>query len=375
MSHGSDGSLNVSGSSPLKELSYLAGFGNEHASEAVVGALPVFGNNPQKAPMGLYAEQLSGTAFTVPRVRNRRTWLYRVRPSVVSEAYVSAPNPRVRGSFGKGGGGSGGRSVGSSSSGVLTPNQLRWLPAPLPLPKAGGGDGECDWLAGLTTLAGAGSADTKEGLAIHMWACNVSMVDAAFGNADGEMLIIPQEGGITLQTEMGWLGVACGEFVVVPRGVRFRVIVEGPSRGYVLEVFAASPFILPELGVIGSNGLAAARDFLYPTAAYDAARGPTAPPFHLTTKFGGDMWSTTQAHSPFDVVAWHGNHAPYKYDMARFNVIGSISYDHPDPSIFTLLTCPSDTMPGVAIADFVIFPPRWMVAEKTFRPPWFHRNW
>ena len=351
-------------SSPPSSFTYQSGFGNEHASEAVKGALPLGQNSPQRAPLGLYAEQLSGTAFTVPRARSRRTWLYRIRPSVVHEAYVPSPNPRVRGNFNGG-------TAAASGGGVLTPNQLRWFPSPLP---AIGTD--IDWLSGLTTMSGAGAAEMKEGLAIHTWACSASMTDVAFSNADGEMLFVPQEGGMTFQTEMGWLHVASGEIAVMPRGIRFRVLVDGPSRGYVLEVFASSPFVLPELGPIGSNGLANARDFKYPVAAFDAApREETAPPYVLVSKFGGSMFSTAQRHSPFDVVAWHGNHAPYKYDLARFNTIGTISYDHPDPSIFTVLTCPSDVMPGVAVADFVIFPPRWMVAENTFRPPWFHRNW
>lgn len=339
---------------------YQSGFGNEHATEARAGSLPVGQNNPQRGPLGLYAEQLSGTAFTAPRARNRRTWLYRIRPSVVHEAFVEAANKNVRSDFGNFPGG-----------GVLTPNQLRWFPAPLPTEAAG----SVDWISGLYTVAGAGAAETKQGVAIHMWSCNSSMVDVAFSSSDGEMLLVPQEGGpLRIQTEMGWLLVAAGEIAVLPRGIRFRVDVDGASRGYVLEVFSPQGFVLPELGPIGANGLANARDFLYPVAAFDAPREAGAPPYVIINKFGGKMFSTAQAHSPFDVVAWHGNFAPYKYDLARFNTINTVSFDHPDPSIFTVLTCPSDT-PGVAVADFVIFPPRWMVAENTFRPPWFHRNW
>jgi len=347
----------------------MSGFGNEHATEARAGALPVGQNSPQRAPLGLYAEQLSGTAFTVPRAKARRSWLYRARPSVVHAPFVPAPHARLRGAFG-GAAASGPGAAG----GTLTPNQLRWLPAPLP--PAGGA--AVDWLSGLETVAGAGSAEAKSGLAIHVWRANAPMERAAFYNADGEMLLVPQEGALELQTEFGWLAVAPGEIAVVPRGVRFRVGLAGPSRGYVLEVFGAAPFELPELGPIGSNGLANARDFLYPVAAFDADEGRAgagagAPPWVVVAKFGGHCFSTAQGHSPFDVVAWHGTLAPYKYDLARFNTIGTVSFDHPDPSIFTVLTVPSEAGAGVALADFVIFPPRWMVAEHTFRPPWFHR--
>ncbi len=208
----------------------------------------------------------------------------------------------------------------------------------------------------------------KQGLAVHMYACNVSMGDVAFYNSDGDFLIVPQEGALSLQTEMGKLHVKPREIVVIPRGIRFRVEVEGPSRGYILEVFQGH-FQLPDLGPIGANGLANARDFLYPVASYEDVERP----FKVFAKFGGKIFSSDLGHSPFDVVAWHGNYSPYKYDLERYNTMNSVSFDHPDPSIYTVLTVPSDT-PGVAVCDFVIFPPRWMVMEKTFRPPYYHRN-
>jgi hypothetical protein len=271
---------------------------------------------------------------------------------VLHEPFVRAPHARLRGAFG-----------GFAGGGVLTPAQLRWAPAPLPA-----ADERVDWLSGLATVAGAGAAEDKRGLAVHTWAANAPMVDVAFYSADGELLLVPQLGALALQTEFGWLDVAPGEIAVVPRGVRFRVDVAGPSRGYVLEAFGA-PFELPELGPIGANGLANARDFLYPVAAFE----DVAAPWMIVAKFGGECFAAAQAHSPFDVVAWHGTGAPYKYDLARFAAVNSVTFDHPDPSIFTVLTSPSE-VPGTAAADFVVFPPRWMVAEGTFRPPWFHRN-
>jgi homogentisate 1,2-dioxygenase len=340
------------GAAAAAPRAYLTGFGNEHASEALPHSLPARGNNPQICPRGLYAEQLSGTAFTAPRARNKRSWLYRIRPAVLHEPFVRAPHARLRGAFG-----------GFAGGGVLTPAQLRWAPAPLPA-----ADERVDWLSGLATVAGAGAAEDKRGLAVHTWAANAPMVDVAFYSADGELLLVPQLGALALQTEFGWLDVAPGEIAVIPRGVRFRVDIAGPSRGYVLEAFGA-PFELPELGPIGANGLANARDFLYPVAAFE----DVAAPWMIVAKFGGECFAAAQAHSPFDVVAWHGTGAPYKYDLARFAAVNSVTFDHPDPSIFTVLTSPSE-VPGTAAADFVVFPPRWMVAEGTFRPPWFHRN-
>ncbi len=328
---------------------YISGFGNEFASEALPGALPVGRNSPQRAPYGLYAEQISGTAFTAPRAQNRRSWLYRIRPAAVHGSFVPFTQPRFHNEFG---------------DGPVTPEQLRW--SPLPLPAA---DAPIDFVDGLYTMAGNGSANAGTGLGIHLYAANRSMQDRFFYSADGELLIVPQLGRLRIATELGAVEVEPQEIAVIPRGIRFRVdLPDGPSRGYVCENFGA--FLrLPDLGPIGSNGLANPRDFLSPNAAYEDVEGR----FELIAKFQGHLWRTDIGHSPLDVVAWHGNHVPYKYDLRRFNTIGSISFDHPDPSIFLVLTSPSDT-PGVGNLDLAIFPPRWLVAQDTFRPPWFHRN-
>ncbi len=328
-------------------MNYQSGFGNEFASEALPGALPQGQNSPQRAPYGLYAEQLSGTAFTAPRHQNRRSWLYRIRPAAMHAPFALLPEVHLHNRF---------------DEAPATPNQLRWDPRPLPAAPT-------DFVDGLFTIAGNGSAAAQTGVGIHLYACNRAMQGRYFYNADAELLIVPQHGRLRIATELGVLDVAPLEIAVIPRGVRFRVdLPDGAARGYVAENFGA-PMRLPELGPIGANALANARDFLAPVAAYEDIEGE----FELIAKFQGRLWRAAIDHSPLDVVAWHGNYAPYKYDLARFNTIGSISYDHPDPSIFTVLTAPSDT-PGTANMDFAIFPPRWLVAEHTFRPPWFHRN-
>jgi len=331
------------------EVVYQPGFGNHFATEdsRCPGALPEGQNNPQVCKYGLYAEQLSGTAFTAPREHNQRTWLYRILPSVkhapftpYSQSYLSQdwnqqhPNP----------------------------NQLRWNPFDIPA------DGKVDWLDGLKTVAGAGDPRTRHGLAIHVYTCNTSMVDKAMYNSDGDFLVVPQQGELHITTEMGKMKVEPNEICVIQSGIRFSVSVAGPSRGYVLEVFD-NHFVLPSLGPIGANGLANPRDFLTPVAWYEDRKTE----YTVVSKYQGHLFSCKLDHSPFDVVAWHGNYAPYKYNLANFCVMNSVSFDHADPSIFTVLTCPS-TKPGTAIADFVIFPPRWSVADKTFRPPYYHRN-
>ena len=328
---------------------YMPGFGNHVATEAVEGALPPGRNSPQKAPYGLYAEQLSGTAFTAPRHANRRSWLYRLRPSANHGAYASYDGGQLI-------------RTGPFNDQPPTPNRLRWDPLPLP-------DRPTDWIDGLVTYVGNGDAATTAGIGVHLYAATASMIDRVFYNADGELLIVPQDGALDLFTEMGRIAARPGEIVVIPRGVRFRVeLPDGSARGYVCENYG-EPFRLPDLGPIGANGLANPRDFLTPVAWFEDVDRPV----QMIQKFQGGLWATQLDHSPLDVVAWHGNHAPYKYDLANFNTINTVSFDHPDPSIFTVLTSPSDT-PGVANCDFVIFPPRWMVAEDTFRPPWFHRN-
>ena len=327
-------------------LRYLSGLGSHHESEAVEGALPVGQNSPQEAPFGLYAEQLSGSAFTAPRPQNLRSWLYRLRPSAMHAPFSRIDDGMLR--------------TAACREVECPPNRLRW--GPLPMPEA-----PTDFLAGLATLATAGEARAQTGAGVHLYAANRSM-RRLFCDADGELLVVPQEGELVLATEFGRLAAAPGEIALVPRGVKLRVEVAGPVRGYVCENYGA-PFRLPELGPIGSNGLASPRDFLAPCAAFEDVEEPT----EVVAKLAGHLWSARYGHSPLDVVAWHGNYYPCKYDLARFNAINTVSFDHPDPSIFTVLTSPSDT-PGTANVDFVIFPPRWTVAERTFRPPYFHRN-
>ena len=327
---------------------YQPGFGNHFTSEAVPGALPIGRNSPQKPPFGLFPEQLSGTAFTAPRGENRRSWLYRLRPTANHKPFTPYPTVTAL------------RSAPFHDSAPL-PNRFRWDPLPMPAESV-------DFIDGLVTYAGAGDTSAQAGLAVHLYVATRSMDGRAFANADGEMLIVPQEGVLTIRTEFGLIEAPPGFIAVIPRGVRFQVAVDGPSRGYVCENYGA-PFRLPELGPIGSNGLANPRDFETPAAWFEDVDEP----HEIVQKFEGRLFTTTLDHSPFDVAAWHGNLAPYRYDLSRFNTINTVSFDHPDPSIFTVLTSPSDTA-GVANVDFVIFPPRWMVAEGTFRPPWFHRN-
>ncbi len=324
------------------------GFGNQFASEAVPGALPQGRNSPQRVAHGLYAELLSGSAFTAPRADNRRSWLYRRQPSVVTGGYEALAQP--------------GWTTGAAGGVLAPPDPLRWHPFPIP-------DAPADFIEGLHTVAACGDADAQSGVGALVYTANRSMVRRALVNADGEMLLVPQQGRLVITSELGVLAVRPGEIALMPRGLAFKVeLPDGPSRGYVCENYGA-PFRLPELGPIGSNGLANPRDFRAPHAAFETEPGA----YEIVRKFGGRLWRTTQPGTPFNVVAWHGNLAPMAYDTAHFMVIGSISFDHPDPSIFTVLTSPSDT-PGVANCDFVIFPPRWMVMEDTFRPPWYHRN-
>jgi homogentisate 1,2-dioxygenase len=287
-------------------LEYLSGFGNQHASEAVPGALPLGRNSPQRAPLGLYAEQLSGSAFTEPRAHNRRSWLYRIRPSAAHPPFVRAGNGALR--------------TAPFTETVPDPNRLRWDPLPEPAPGT-------DWLAGLWTLGGNGDAAQRTGMAVHLYHANASMERRVFSDADGELLIVPEHGGLLLRTELGLLSVEPGEVALVPRGVRFRVeLLDDTVRGYVCENYG-QPFTLPELGPIGANGLANPRDFRVPVAAYEDVEGDV----EVLNKFCGNLWTATYDHSPLDVVAWHGSHVPYVYDLRTFNVMGTISYDHPDP--------------------------------------------
>ena len=328
-------------------LRYMTGFGGHFESEAVGGALPKGRNSPQRPAYGLYAEQVSGSPFTAPRHENRRSWLYRMRPTADHRPYTRYDGAKL---FAPG-----------PVKEPVAPNRLRWDP-PADLPAG------ADFLDGLVTMLVNRSPEDLEGVAVHLYRASKSMERRVFVDADGELLILPQSGTIQVVTELGRMELAPGWVALIPRGIKFRVEVDGEARGYVAENHGA-PFRLPDLGPIGSNGLANPRDFETPVAWFEDSDETT----EVVQKSLGSLWTTTLDHSPLDVVAWHGNYVPCRYELARFNTIGTVSFDHPDPSIFTVLTSPSD-IPGRANADFVIFPPRWMVAEDTFRPPWFHRN-
>ena len=328
-------------------LRYMTGLGGHFETEAVAGALPKGRNSPQRPAYGLYAEQLSGSPFTAPRHENRRSWLYRMRPTADHRPFTRYGGANL---FAPG-----------IVDEPLAPNRLRWDP-PADLPAG------VDFIDGIVTMLVNRDPADLEGVAVHLYRASKAMERRVFVDSDGELLIIPQSGALQIVTELGRMEVSPGSIGVVPRGVRFRVEVDGEARGYVAENHGV-PLRLPDLGPIGSNGLANPRDFETPVAWFEDRDEPT----EVIQKSLGSLWTTTLDHSPLDVVAWHGNCAPYRYDLARFNTIGTVSFDHPDPSIFTVLTSPSD-VPGRANADFVIFPPRWMVAENTFRPPWFHRN-
>jgi homogentisate 1,2-dioxygenase len=331
-----------------EKYQYQPGFGNHFSTEALPNTLPIGQNSPQVCPRGLYAEQLSGAAFTVPRTAQVRSWLYRIKPSVCHLPYKKMEIPLFTNNF---------------SNCIPNPNQLRWMPLQNP-------EKPTDFVEGMITFCGAGDIASKSGVAVHLYSANKNMDNKGFYNSDGDFLIVPQKGRLDMRTEFGMLEVFPGEICVVPRGITFQVnLPDGHSRGYMLEVYN-DHFKIPDLGPIGANGLANPRDFLYPVAAYEDRQNIN---FTVVTKFIGGFFVREQDHSPFNVVAWHGNYAPYKYDLDRFNAVNSVTFDHPDPSIFTVLTCPS-TSPGTAVADFVIFPPRWQVSEHTFRPPYYHRN-
>lgn len=327
---------------------YSAGFHNEHASEALAGALPIGQFSPQQLPYGLYAEKFSATAFTVARRDNRRTWLYRIRPSVGHGRHTPCAQARWL--------------TAPLDAAACPPDPLRWSPWPLP-------DTRTDFVDGMRTIAANGDASMQAGIGVHVFTANADMSGRYCANHDGELLLVPQQGRLAIDTECGRLCVAPGEIALLPRGMKFRVTLpDGSARGYACENYGAA-LRLAERGPVGSDGYANDRDFLAPCARFEDLAGD----FELITKAGGRLWRCALTHSPLDVVAWVGTAVPLKYDLLRFNTMNTVSYDHPDPSIFTVLTAPSDT-PGVANLDFVIFPPRWMVAEHTFRPPWFHRN-
>lgn len=331
------------------EHAYLSGFGNQFETEALPGALPVGRNSPQRCAYGLYAEQLSGAPFTAPRARNERSWLYRIRPTLAHW-----------GSFARADAGLWRTAPCAEADLPIQP--LRWDPIPIPADKI-------SFLEGVRTITTAGEAATQAGMATHIYLITRSMQDEYFWNADGEMLFVPQQGALRFVTEFGVIAAEPLDIVVIPRGVKFRAeLPAGPARGYICENYGGT-FTLPERGPIGANCLANPRDFLTPVAAYEDRDAPS----QLTVKWGGTLWRAEIGHSPLDVVAWHGNYVPYKYDLRRYSPVGPLLFDHADPSIFTVLTAPSET-PGTANVDFAIFPERWMVAEDTFRPPWYHMN-
>ncbi len=331
-------------------VSYMPGFGNDFETETLPGALPQGRNSPQRCAYGLYAEQLSGSPFTAPRGTNERSWLYRIRPSVRhTKRFKTIEYPFWR-------------TAPANHEAELPLQQMRWDPLPIPNEKT-------NFLSGIRTMTTAGDVMTQAGMASHVYVMNEDMVDDYFFNADGELMILPQDGGIEVFTEMGRIEITPGELCIVPRGMLFAVkLMNGPSRGYMCENYGAK-FTLPDRGPIGANCLANPRDFKTPVAAYEDKETPC----RVHIKWCGRFYVSEIDHSPLDVVAWHGNYAPYKYDLSTFSPVGAIAFDHPDPSIFTVLTAPTEEA-GTANIDFVIFPPRWMVAEDTFRPPWYHRN-
>ncbi|KAJ7163880.1 homogentisate 1,2-dioxygenase [Mycena crocata] len=333
---------------------YQVGFGNRFASEAIPGVLPEGQNSPQKVKYELYAEGMTGSSFVAPRVDNQSAWLYRIRPSVAHQGFTKLPeNPDLESNF-----------LPLNPKVHVSPTQLAWHPFDLPPDSA-----KVDFVDGLKTIAGNGDPTLKEGLAIHIYTANTSMENKAFCNNDGDMLILPQQGRLDVQTEFGKMMVRSGELLVIQRGMKFKVILpDGPSRGYIQEIYG-SHYQLPELGPLGGYGLANVRDFESPIASFDIDQSS----WQITYKVCGQLFSCSQEHTPFDVVAWHGNYVPYKYAMEKFVNVGSISKDHIDPSIFCVLTAKSKA-PGVPLADFLIFSPRWDVASGTFRPPYYHRN-
>jgi len=331
------------------QADYMSGFGNGFETEALPGALPIGRNSPQKCPYGLYAEQLSGSPFTAPRTTNERTWLYRIRPTVAHWGHFEKVDAGLW-------------RTAPAAEAELPIGPMRWDPLPVPTEPL-------SFLEGIRTITTAGDGGAQAGMGAHVYLITRSMEHEYFYNADGEMLFVPQQGALRLWTEFGVIDIEPGEIAVIPRGVKLRIALrDGPARGYLCENYGGA-FTLPERGPIGANCLANPRDFLTPVAAYEDIDGPG----RMYVKWGGAIWGADIEHSPLDVVAWHGNYAPYKYDLRRFSPVGPILYDHADPSIFTVLTSPSET-PGTANIDFVIFSDRWLVAENTFRPPWYHMN-
>ncbi|OAL46582.1 homogentisate 1,2-dioxygenase [Pyrenochaeta sp. DS3sAY3a] len=348
-----DGSIPSFATRKNDPYNYLPGFNNHFESEAVPGTIPQGQNNPRSVRFGLYTEQITASAFVAPRHVNKKAWLYRARPAVAHQGFVDLPDlEETESNF-----------LPMNKRVHVSPTQLAWQPFEIPE------GNDTDFVAGLKTIAGSGDPTLREGLATHVFLCNKSMENSAFVNSDGDFCIVPQQGALDIQTEFGHLFVQPGEICVIQRGQRFKVKVDGPTRGYILEIWGSN-FELPELGPLGANGLANARDFLHPVAAYNVTQND---PWDIVYKLGGKFFKSTQRHSPFDVIAWHGNYVPYKYDLTKFVNVGSISVDHIDPSIFCVLTAKSRD-PTAPLADILTFQPRWDVASHTYRPPYYHRN-
>ena len=329
---------------------YMPGFGNDFETEALPGALPQGMNSPQKCNYGLYGEQLSGTAFTAPSHQNERTWCYRIRPSVKhSHRYARIDLPYWK-------------SAPNVDPDVVSLGQYRWDPLPH------GGEG-LTWLTGMRTMTTAGDVNTQVGMASHTFMLNSDMQDEYFYSADSELMVVPQTGRLRFWTELGIIDIEPLEIAILPRGLVYKVTLpDGPARGFVCENYGAK-FDLPNRGPIGANCLANPRDFKTPVAAFEDRDAKS----RVVIKWCGQFHETFIDHSPLDVVAWHGNYAPVKYDLRTYSPVGAILFDHPDPSIFTVLTAPSGHE-GTANIDFVIFRDRWLPAENTFRPPWYHKN-
>lgn len=338
-----------------KEYKYNVGFANHFESEAIEGSLIKGCNNPQKCPLGLYAEQINGTSFTQPRHLNLKCWMYKLKPTVGHSKHEELPEEEFENFI---------SNFTEGNNLKVTPDQLRWKPIPYPAE-----DKKVDFIHGIFTYCGVGSTEQKSGMGIHLYSCNTSMPsDSAFYSADGDFLIVPQTGSLDITTEFGKLYVSPWEIVVIPRGIKFHVAVEGNSRGYMNEIYRGH-YRPCERGPIGSNGLANERDFLAPTAWFEDRECE----FTVVVKFLGKFFKSTYDRSVFDTVAWHGSYVPYKYNLKNYNTIGTITYDHPDPSIFTVLSAATDD-PFTSLCDFVVFNPRWLVGENTFRPPYYHRN-
>jgi homogentisate 1,2-dioxygenase len=327
----------------------MSGFGNDFETEALTGALPQGQNSPQRCPYGLYAEQLSGTPFTAPRGKNERSWCYRIQPSVKHTGRFK----KIEIPFWK--------SAPHILNDIISLGQYRWNPIST--------NTKTNFINGMRTITTAGDVNIQVGMAAHIYVATENMENEYFYSADSELLIVPQEGQLRFFTEMGIIDLEPQEIAIIPRGLLFKVeIIDGPARGFVCENYGAK-FDLPNRGPIGANCLANPRDFKTPIAAFEDKSIAST----VTIKWCGQFHITEINHSPLDIVAWHGNYAPCKYNLRTFSPVGALLFDHPDPSIFTVLTAPSG-VEGTANIDFVLFRDRWSVAENTFRPPWYHKN-